>query len=34
MDFVVEVRDRVHLARILRRVRSHEAVVKINRKKG
>jgi RelA/SpoT family (p)ppGpp synthetase len=34
MDFVVEVRDRVHLARIMRRVRSNDAVVKINRKKG
>ncbi len=34
MDFVVEVRDRVHLARILRRIRALESVVRINRKKG
>ncbi|MDA8362086.1 MAG: hypothetical protein M0Z44_08900, partial [Gammaproteobacteria bacterium] len=34
MDFVIEVRDRVHLARIIRRIRSQEAVVRINRKRG
>lgn len=34
MDFVVEVRDRVHLARILRRIRAIESVVRLNRKKG
>jgi RelA/SpoT family (p)ppGpp synthetase len=34
MDFTIEVRDRVHLARILRRIRALEAVVRINRKKG
>jgi GTP diphosphokinase / guanosine-3',5'-bis(diphosphate) 3'-diphosphatase len=34
MDFTIEVRDRVHLARILRRIRSLEAVVRINRMKG
>jgi (p)ppGpp synthase/HD superfamily hydrolase len=34
MDFVVEVRDRVHLARVMRRVRSLESVARINRKKG
>jgi len=34
MDFVVEVRDRVHLAHILRGIRAHEAVVRITRKRG
>ena len=34
MDFVVEVRDRVHLARILRGIRAQEAVVRITRKRG
>ncbi len=34
MDFTIEVRDRVHLAHILRRIRSLESVVRINRKKG
>ena len=34
MDFTVEVRDRVHLAHIMRRVRALESVVRINRKKG
>ncbi len=34
MDFVIEVRNRVHLARIIRRIRSQEAVVRINRKRG
>jgi len=34
MDFTVEVRDRVHLARIMRRIRALDTVVRINRKKG
>jgi GTP diphosphokinase / guanosine-3',5'-bis(diphosphate) 3'-diphosphatase len=34
MDLTVEVRDRAHLARILRRIRSQEAVIRINRRKG
>ena len=34
MDFTVEVRDRVHLAHIMRRIRALESVVRINRKKG
>jgi len=34
MDFVLEVRDRVHLAQILRRIRAQEAVIRINRKRG
>jgi RelA/SpoT family (p)ppGpp synthetase len=34
MDFTVEVRDRVHLAAIMRRIRGLETVVRINRKKG
>jgi RelA/SpoT family (p)ppGpp synthetase len=34
MDFTVEVRDRVHLARILRAIRRLETVVRVNRKKG
>ncbi|MHB1565793.1 MAG: RelA/SpoT family protein [Acidiferrobacter sp.] len=34
MDFVIEVRNRAHLAGIIRRVRSQEAVVRINRKRG
>jgi len=34
MDFTLEVRDRVHLARIMRRIRALESVVRINRKKG
>ncbi|MEK7206501.1 MAG: ACT domain-containing protein, partial [Pseudomonadota bacterium] len=34
MNFTIEVRDRVHLAQILRRIRSLESVVRINRKKG
>ena len=34
MNFTIEVRDRVHLARILRRIRSLESVVRITRKKG
>ena len=34
MDFTLEVRDRVHLAKILRRIRSQESVVRINRRRG
>ncbi len=34
MDFTLEVRDRVHLARIMRRIRALEWVVRINRKRG
>ncbi|GMR03769.1 MAG: bifunctional GTP diphosphokinase/guanosine-3',5'-bis pyrophosphate 3'-pyrophosphohydrolase [Gammaproteobacteria bacterium] len=34
MDFVVEVRDRAHLAKIMRQIRSLETVARINRKKG
>lgn len=34
MDFVIEVRDRVHLARIMRRVRGQDAVVRLARKRG
>jgi RelA/SpoT family (p)ppGpp synthetase len=34
MNFTIEVRDRVHLAQILRHIRSLESVVRINRKKG
>jgi len=34
MDLTVEVRDRAHLARIMRRIRSKEAVIRINRRKG
>jgi len=34
MDFVIEVRNRAHLAQIIRRIRSQEAVVRINRKRG
>ncbi len=34
MDFTIEVRDRVHLARIVRRLRKVDAVVKVSRKKG
>jgi len=34
IDFIVEVRDRVHLASILRRLRSLEPVIRINRMKG
>ena len=34
MDFTVEVRDRVHLAQIMRRIRSHETVIRIIRIKG
>jgi len=34
MDFTIEVRDRVHLANIMRRLRSLEAVIRLNRMKG
>jgi GTP diphosphokinase / guanosine-3',5'-bis(diphosphate) 3'-diphosphatase len=34
MDFTVEVKDRVHLASIMRRIRALDTVVRINRKKG
>jgi (p)ppGpp synthase/HD superfamily hydrolase len=34
MDFTIEVRNRIHLAQILRRVRALETVVRINRMKG
>ena len=34
IDFTIEVRDRVHLATILRRLRAQEPVIRINRMKG
>ncbi len=34
MDFVVEVRNRQHLARIIRRVRSQDQVVRLSRRRG
>jgi RelA/SpoT family (p)ppGpp synthetase len=34
MNFVIEVRDRAHLARILRAIRSKEQVVRVNRTKS
>ncbi|MHB1587567.1 MAG: RelA/SpoT family protein [Acidiferrobacteraceae bacterium] len=34
MDFVVEVRDRLHLAHIMRRVRSQDQVVRLSRRRG
>ena len=34
MEFTVEVKDRVHLASIMRRIRALEMVSRINRKKG
>ncbi len=34
MDFIIEVRDRAHLAKIMRQIRSLETVARINRKKG
>jgi guanosine-3',5'-bis(diphosphate) 3'-pyrophosphohydrolase len=34
MNFTIEVRDRAHLARIMRVIRSNENVVRINRVKG
>ncbi|MBW8055408.1 MAG: hypothetical protein FVQ76_08875, partial [Nitrospira sp.] len=34
MNFTVEVRDRVHLAQIMRRIRLQGEVIRISRKKG
>lgn len=34
MDFILEVKSRVHLANIMRRIRALDTVVRINRKKG
>ncbi len=34
MEFTLEVKDRVHLASIMRRIRALDTVVRINRKKG
>ncbi len=34
MYFTLEVRDRAHLARIIRRVRSYESVIRVGRTKG
>jgi GTP diphosphokinase / guanosine-3',5'-bis(diphosphate) 3'-diphosphatase len=34
MDFTIEVRDRVHLATILRRLRALDSVIRLNRMKG
>lgn len=34
IEFVLEVRDRVHLAQILRRIRGRESVIRISRKRG
>jgi (p)ppGpp synthase/HD superfamily hydrolase len=34
MHFTIEVRDRKHLAQIMRSIRSKEAVVRVNRTKG
>jgi len=34
MHFTLEVRDRVHLARIIRRVRAYETVIRVQRTKG
>ena len=34
MNFTIEVRNRAHLARIMRVIRSNESVVRINRVKG
>jgi len=34
MDFTVEVKNRAHLAKIMRSLRSLESVVRVNRKKG
>jgi RelA/SpoT family (p)ppGpp synthetase len=34
MEFTVEVKDRVHLASVMRRIRSLDSVVRINRKRG
>ncbi len=34
MNFTIEVRDRAHLAQIMRRVRMQEEVIRLNRRKG
>ncbi|MFQ5936269.1 MAG: RelA/SpoT family protein [Acidiferrobacterales bacterium] len=34
MNFTVEVRDRAHLAQIMRRIRLQEAVIRLSRRKG
>ena len=34
IDFTIEVRDRVHLAEIMRRIRSRESVVRLSRRRG
>ncbi|MFQ5993574.1 MAG: RelA/SpoT family protein [Acidiferrobacterales bacterium] len=34
MNFTVEVRDRLHLAQIMRRIRMQDEVIRLNRKKG
>jgi len=34
MDFTIEVHDRVHLARIMRRLRALDSVVRVSRRKG
>jgi len=34
MDFTIEVRDRVHLAAILRRLRAFDFVIRLSRMKG
>jgi len=34
MDFIIEVRGRVHLARIMRRLRALDSVVRVNRRKS
>ena len=34
MNFTIEVRDRVHFARIVRAIRALEPVARINRMKG
>ena len=34
MDFTIEVKDRAHLARIMRNIRRQEAVVRMSRQKG
>ncbi len=34
IDFTIEVRDRVHLAEIMRRIRLRESVVRLSRRRG
>ncbi len=34
IDFTIEVRDRVHLAEIIRRIRSKDSVVRLSRRRG